>query len=97
MHCFSILTEKACRFVSPLTFQSVTGQKSSVEADLWGGEGHVVHIHYSHTSDMLLIAPATANMIAKLAYGLADNLLSDIALAATCPIVIARPWTAACT
>jgi phosphopantothenoylcysteine decarboxylase/phosphopantothenate--cysteine ligase len=85
----TILTEAAQKFVSPLTFQSVSSQKSYTEADLWGGQGHVVHIHLGHTSDAVLIAPATANTIAKLANGIADNLLSVTALAATCPVVIA--------
>jgi len=85
----AVLTESASKFVSPLTFQSVTGQKAYTEADLWGGEGHVVHIHLGHIAEALLIAPASANTIAKLANGIADNLLSVTALAATCPIVIA--------
>ncbi len=85
----ALLTEPACKLVSPLTFQSVSGQKAYTEADLWGGEGHVVHIHLGRTSDLLLIAPASANTIAKLAHGIADNLLCVTALAAACPIVIA--------
>ena len=85
----TILTDAAQKFVSPLTFQSVSSQKAYTEADLWGGQGHVVHIHLGHTSDIVLIAPASANTIAKLANGIADNLLSVTALAATCPIVIA--------
>jgi phosphopantothenoylcysteine decarboxylase / phosphopantothenate---cysteine ligase len=85
----TILTEAACKLVGPLTFQNVSGQKAYVENDLWGGMGHVVHINLAHTADLLLIAPASANTIAKLANGIADNLLSVTALAATCPIVIA--------
>lgn len=85
----TVLTESACKFVSPLTFQSVTGQKAYNEADLWGGQGHVVHIQLGHIAEALLIAPASANTIAKLANGIADNLLSVTALAATCPIMIA--------
>ncbi len=85
----TILTEAACKLVGPLTFQNVSGQKAYVETDLWGGMGHVVHINLAHTADLLLIAPASANTIAKLANGIADNLLSVTALAATCPIVIA--------
>ena len=85
----TILTESASKFVSPLTFQSVTGEKAYTEAELWGREGHVVHIHLGHIAEALVIAPASANTIAKLANGIADNLLSVTALAATCPIVIA--------
>jgi phosphopantothenoylcysteine decarboxylase/phosphopantothenate--cysteine ligase len=85
----SILTESACKFISPLTFQSVTNQKSYVEEDLWKGEGHVVHIYLGRNNDLLLVAPASADMIAKLAHGIADDLLSLTALAANCPILIA--------
>lgn len=85
----TILTPCAEKFISPLTFQSVTGQKSFVEADLWGGEGHIQHIGLGIGADLLVIAPCTANTIAKIAHGLADNLLTVTALAARCPIMIA--------
>ena len=84
-----ILTEAATRFVAPLTFQSVTGRKAYVEADLWGAEGHVQHIGLARSADLMLIAPASANTLAKLAHGLADNLLTVTALAANCPLLIA--------
>lgn len=85
----TILTNPGLEFVSPLTFQSVTGRKAFVDDDLWGGEGHVVHVQIGHSTDLLIIAPASANTIAKLAHGLADNLLTVTALAAACPILIA--------
>ncbi len=84
-----ILTQAAAQFVSPLSFQSVTGRRAWVDADLWGSEGHVRHIGLGHGADLLVIAPASANTIAKLAHGLADNLLTVTALAASCPRVIA--------
>ena len=84
-----ILTAAATQFITPLTFQSVTGRKAYVEADLWGGEGHVTHIGLGHSADLLLVAPASANTIAKLAHGIGDNLLTVTALAAHCPLVIA--------
>jgi phosphopantothenoylcysteine decarboxylase/phosphopantothenate--cysteine ligase len=84
-----ILTPAALRFVTPLTFQSVTGRKAYNDDDLWGGEGHVRHIGLGTAGDLLLIAPASANSIAKLAQGLADNLLSVTALAARCPLLLA--------
>jgi phosphopantothenoylcysteine decarboxylase / phosphopantothenate---cysteine ligase len=84
-----ILTESACKFVTPLSFQSVTGRKVYTEADLWGGEGHVTHITLGRVGDLLVIAPASANTMAKIAHGIADNLLSITALAARCPILIA--------
>lgn len=84
-----ILTEYAVRFISPLTFQSVTGHKTYTEEDLWGGEGHVTHVGLGKAADLIVIAPASANTIAKLAQGIADNLLSLTALAANCRIVVA--------
>ena len=84
-----ILTSSAEKFVSPLTFQSVTGRKAYTDSDLWGGEGHVIHIGLGHSADLLVIAPASANTLARLANGLGDNLLSVTALAASCPMVIA--------
>jgi phosphopantothenoylcysteine decarboxylase/phosphopantothenate--cysteine ligase len=62
-----VLTEKGCSFIPPLTFQSVTGRKAFVEADLWGGEGHVVHIELGRAAELVVIAPASANTIASLA------------------------------
>lgn len=84
-----VLTGSALNFVQPLTFQSVTGRKAYVDADLWGDQGHVQHITIGHTSDLVVIAPITANTMAKLAHGIADNLLTVTALAATCPLLIA--------
>jgi phosphopantothenoylcysteine decarboxylase/phosphopantothenate--cysteine ligase len=84
-----ILTPSAERFITPLTFQSVTGRKAYTDAELWGNEGHVVHIGLGHAADLLVIAPASANTLARLAYGMGDNLLSVTALAAACPLVIA--------
>jgi phosphopantothenoylcysteine decarboxylase/phosphopantothenate--cysteine ligase len=84
-----LLTQAALQFVTPLTFQSVTGRRAFTDADLWGGEGHVQHIGLGKGADLLVIAPATANTLAKLAHGLADNLLAVTALAATCPVLVA--------
>lgn len=81
-----ILTESAERFVSPITFRSVTGRR--VYADMWELEQHVSHVRLGESADLLLIAPATAHTIAKLAHGLADNLLTVTALAARCPVLI---------
>ena len=84
-----ILTHAALQFITPLTFQSVTGRHAFTDADMWGSEGHIQHIGLAHNADLLVIAPATANTIARLAYGLADNLLSVTALAAACPLLLA--------
>ncbi len=85
----AILSEAACEFVSPLTFQSVTGRRAYTDADLWSSEAHVLHIGLGEASDLLVIAPATANTIAKLACGLAETLLTVTALAARGPILVA--------
>jgi phosphopantothenoylcysteine decarboxylase/phosphopantothenate--cysteine ligase len=77
-----VLTGAALQFITPLTFQSVTGRRAYVDADLWGSEGHVLHIELGKSADLVAIAPASANTIAKLATGIADNLLTVTALAA---------------
>ncbi|MBN1123177.1 MAG: bifunctional phosphopantothenoylcysteine decarboxylase/phosphopantothenate--cysteine ligase CoaBC [Anaerolineae bacterium] len=87
-----IMTDAAQRFVTPLTFQSLTGRP--VYTSMWGGSGeglgsHIAHVALGHEADLLLIAPATANTMARIANGLADDLLSVTALAARCPILIA--------
>lgn len=70
-----ILTPAATEFISSLTFQSVTGRLAFTDKDLWGAQAHVLHVGLGHNADLFAIAPATANTIAKLAHGLADNLL----------------------
>ena len=84
-----LLTGAAEKFVTPLTFQSVTGRRAYTDNDLWGNEAHVLHVSFGKTADLLVIAPCTADTMAKLAHGIADNLLTVTALAATCPILIA--------
>jgi phosphopantothenoylcysteine decarboxylase / phosphopantothenate---cysteine ligase len=84
-----ILTPAAEKFITPLTFQSVTGRKAFTDAELWGGEAHVLHVGLGHSADLLVIAPCTANTLAKLAHGIADNLLTITALAMRSPTLIA--------
>jgi len=84
-----ILTQSATQFITPLTFQSVTGRNAYTDADLWGDQGHVQHIGLGHATDLIVAAPLTANTMAKLAHGIADNLFTVTALAARCPLVIA--------
>lgn len=85
----AILTDPAQKFITPLVFQSVTGRRAYTDSDLWGAEAHVLHIGLSHAADLLVIAPCTANTLAKLAHGQADSLLTVSALAASCPLLIA--------
>ena len=82
-----ILTESAQKFVAPLSFYSVTGRPA--HSDMWGEDEHVRHVGLGESADLLVIAPATAHTMAKMAHGLADNLLSVTALAARCPILVA--------
>jgi phosphopantothenoylcysteine decarboxylase / phosphopantothenate---cysteine ligase len=84
-----ILSEAAEKFITPLTFQSVTGRRAYVDGDLWGNEAHVLHVGLGHTVDLVIIAPCTANTMAKLAHGIADSLLTVTALASKCSLVIA--------
>ncbi len=84
-----ILTPAAEKFITPLTFQSVTGRKAFTDADLWGGQAHVLHVGLGQSADLLVIAPCTANTLGKLAHGIADNLLTITALAARCPVLAA--------
>jgi phosphopantothenoylcysteine decarboxylase/phosphopantothenate--cysteine ligase len=84
-----ILTEAAQKFVSPLTFRSVTGRPAYTDADLWGQEAHILHVDLAEETELLVIAPATANTLAKLASGQADSLLTVSALTARCPLVVA--------
>src|SRR5919106_4432806 len=84
-----ILTGAAQKFVTPLTFQSVTGRRAYTDEDLWGNEAHVLHVGLGHAADLLVIAPCTANTIAKLAHGQADGLLAVTALATRAPLLIA--------
>ena len=86
-----ILTEGAQRFVTPLTFEALTGR--AARSDMWAADadadGHIAHVRLGENADLLLIAPASAHTIAKLAHGLADNLLTLTALAARCPLLLA--------
>ncbi|MBI1280925.1 MAG: bifunctional phosphopantothenoylcysteine decarboxylase/phosphopantothenate--cysteine ligase CoaBC [Anaerolineaceae bacterium] len=88
-----ILTQAAEHFVTALTFQSVTGRP--VYTNLWQNDSsgalptHIAHVGLAESADLLMVAPATANTLAKLAHGLADDLLSVTALAARCPLIVA--------
>ncbi|MCZ6898092.1 MAG: bifunctional phosphopantothenoylcysteine decarboxylase/phosphopantothenate--cysteine ligase CoaBC [Betaproteobacteria bacterium] len=84
-----VMTESACRFVGPATLQALTGNK--VFTDLWDNriDNNMAHIKISREVDAILIAPASADFIAKLANGFANDLLSTLCLARNCPLFIA--------
>lgn len=84
-----VMTEAAERFVTPLTFQSLTGRRAYRAADFWGGEAHVVHVGLAETADVLAVAPCTADTMARLAQGRANDLLAVAVLAARCPVLLA--------
>lgn len=83
------MTEAATRFVTPATFQALTGRH--VATDLWDASfpNHMAHIELSRGVDAILIAPASADFLAKLAHGLADDVLSTTCLARNCPLLVA--------
>ena len=84
-----VMTDAAQQFVTPLTFQALSGQP--VLTSLWqaeAGDG-MAHIHASREADLLLVAPASADFLAKLAQGRADDLLSTLCLARTCALAVA--------
>jgi phosphopantothenoylcysteine decarboxylase/phosphopantothenate--cysteine ligase len=85
----TIMTESATKFISPVTFRGVTGR--DVATTMWDltGPFSVEHIALADAADIVVIAPATANIIAKIASGLADDLLSCTVLATRAPVVIA--------
>lgn len=84
-----VMTEGATKFVTPLTFQTMSNQVVHVDMFDQLNNMDVEHIALAKWADVMVIAPATANTIAKLAYGLADNMLTTVALATKAPILIA--------
>ncbi len=84
-----VMTAAACRFVTPITLQALSGKR--VATDLWDGtvDDGMGHIELSRDRDLIVIAPASADFLAKLAGGLADDLLSTLCLARECPLLVA--------
>jgi phosphopantothenoylcysteine decarboxylase/phosphopantothenate--cysteine ligase len=84
-----VMTEAACRLVQPMTFAALSGR--AVVTDLFEHPEHyeTEHIALAQRADLAIVAPATANCLAKLAAGLADDALSTTLLSLTCPIVLA--------
>lgn len=87
VHC--VLTKAAAEFVSPLVLQALSGREVVVEEFVTGPGWGIVHIDLAADADLLAIIPATANIIAKIAAGIADDALTSTVLAATCPLFIA--------
>jgi len=93
-----VMTGNAQRFVSPLTFATLISHP--VATDMWLERDEIAHISLADFAEVLIVAPATANIIGKLATGIADDLLSTTLLTATCPVLLApamntRMWESA--
>lgn len=83
-----IMTKNAMEFITPLTFETLTGNKCITDTFDRNFEWDVKHVSIAKRADVLLIAPATANIAAKLAHGIADDMLTTTVLAMRCPILI---------
>jgi len=83
------MTKRACEFVQPLTFRALSGHHVVVDDYAPDNPDPIAHITFSQTVDLLIVAPATANIIAKFANGVADDFLSSTYLACTAPVLIA--------
>ena len=89
-----IMTEAATRFIAPLTFQTLSNQPVAIDMFDTPKRFDPAHIAYAQAADLIVIAPATANMIAKLALGLADDMISATVLASRAPVLIAPAMNA---
>jgi phosphopantothenoylcysteine decarboxylase/phosphopantothenate--cysteine ligase len=83
------MTRRACEFVQPLTFRALSGSHVVVDDYAPDNPDPIAHITFSQTADLLIVAPATANIIAKFANGIADDFLSSTYLACSAPVLIA--------
>jgi phosphopantothenoylcysteine decarboxylase/phosphopantothenate--cysteine ligase len=83
------MTQRACEFVRPLTFRALSGSHVVVDDYAPDNPDPIAHITFSQTVNLLLVAPATANIIAKFAHGIADDFLTSTYLACTSPILLA--------
>jgi phosphopantothenoylcysteine decarboxylase / phosphopantothenate---cysteine ligase len=86
----AILTDSACEFIAPLTVATLCRHSAYTDRDFWQPvHGRPLHIELGEWAEVFVMAPLTANTLSKLAYGLADNLLTNTVLASTCPILLA--------
>lgn len=84
-----LMTENATQFITPVTFESLTGNKCVVDTFDRNFQFNIQHISLAKKADAVLVAPATANVLAKFAHGLADDMLTTTVLACTCPKIVA--------
>jgi phosphopantothenoylcysteine decarboxylase/phosphopantothenate--cysteine ligase len=83
-----VMTQNAMEFVTPLTMQTLSGRRVADKTFDLGWEAEVGHISLADSADLIVVAPATASFIGKIASGIADSLLSTVILAAKCPIIV---------
>ena len=83
-----LMTKNATEFIAPLVFETLTNNRCIVDTFDRNFQYDVAHVSLANKADLILIAPATANVIAKLAHGLADDMLTTVTLAATCPKLV---------
>ena len=83
------MTKRACEFVTPLTFRALSGEHVVVDDYAPDNPDPIAHITFSQTVELFLVAPATANIIAKFANGIADDFVTSTYLASTAPVLIA--------
>ena len=84
-----LMTKNATEFIAPLVFETLTNRRCIVDTFDRNFQYDVAHVSLANAADLLLIAPATANVLAKLAHGLADDMLTTVTLAAGCPKLVA--------
>lgn len=83
-----IMTDHACQFITPLTFETLSGNPVATDLFRMTGNFEIGHIALAEFAEVVVIAPATANLIGKLAAGIADDLLTTVLLAATAPVLV---------
>ena len=90
LHCdvHVIMTKNATNFINPITFETLTNNKCLVDTFDRNFQYSVEHVSLAKKADVVLVAPATANVIAKMAHGLADDMLTTTVLACTCPKIV---------
>lgn len=90
LHCdvHVILTENGAQFITPITFEALTKNPCLTDDFARTNPREIAHITMGQTADLILVAPASANIIGKMAHGIADDLLSSTLVAATCPVLV---------
>ncbi len=83
-----VLTPAAEAFLAPLSFSAVTNRRAYTDEGRFAADGQIVHVALAQGADLVVVAPATADFLAKAAHGIADGLLSTLLLAATCPVLL---------